>query len=52
MDSDRPPLTEAEYVAWAEARSRQIADQLTELLPPELRDAGLHFEWTTTEGQR
>lgn len=44
-DEERPPLTEAGYAAWAEARMRQLADQFTELLPQEVRDAGWRFDW-------
>ena len=49
MDSDRPPLTEAEYAVWAEAKARQMADQFTEMLPQEARDAGIRFEFAATE---
>ena len=45
MTSDRPPLTEAEYAAWADVRMREMAGEFTELLPQEARDAGMRFEY-------
>ena len=38
-------ITEAEYRVWLEHRIPQLAAELTDLLPQDARDAGIHFEW-------
>jgi hypothetical protein len=43
--ADDPPLTEAEYAAWAASKGRQMAEGLTAALPDWMREAGLRFEW-------
>lgn len=37
---------EAAYREWLGRALPAIADELTETLPPEMRAAGLRFEWT------
>lgn len=49
--SERPPLTEAQYAAAVDERMREHAEELTALLPQEIRDAGMRIEWTTTENR-
>lgn len=45
-DTDaRPPLTEAGYRMWLEHRLPRMAEELTALLPQDLRDAGMRIEF-------
>lgn len=37
---------EAAYRAWVDEALPALADELTETLPPEMRAAGMRFEWT------
>ena len=50
MDSDRPPLTEAEYAAMLPFRMQKITDEMNERLADVLPE-GMRFEWATTEDQ-
>lgn len=36
---------EAAYRAWLDEALPAMADELTETLPPEMRAAGMRFEW-------
>lgn len=36
---------EAAYRAWLDEALPALAEQLTETLPPEMRAAGIRFEW-------